>query len=99
MAIQAKLPQIEADKWKTAIDNLTKLRVAEINAGIDKAQTDEDMLEHLSGLAHDATMQRMQHEHEKSQARQQAAAQSQQSAQDAQQQQEAVENQPAEATQ
>jgi hypothetical protein len=76
MALQAKLPQIEADKWKTAINALAGIREAEIKAGVDKADRDAGTLEHLTGLAHETAMQAVEHQ-------QQASMQSQQSAQEA----------------
>jgi hypothetical protein len=60
-ALAAKLPEVEAGKWKAAIESLTKIRVAEINASkdLDKANADRmaDAMEHLTGMAHDVAMQ------------------------------------------
>jgi hypothetical protein len=84
--IQAKMPQIDADKWKTAIDALTRIRVAEINASKDadkqRADIDAAMLETIMGQAHETAMQATDHQHEAGQA-QLAAAQAQQQPQEA----------------
>ncbi len=106
-AIEAKLPQVEADKWKAELDNLTKIRVAEITASkdADNAQADREaaMLEAMFNNAHEAATQATDHEHERGQAQMQAAQaqQSQQSDQDHQQQmaEQAQENEPAGASQ
>ena len=66
-AIQAKLPQIEADKWKAALAGLVNIRVAEIGAGVDHAQIDADTLEHLTGMAHDVATQAVDQAHQVSQ--------------------------------
>ena len=82
-AIQAKLPQVEADKWKAALDAITRIRVAEINASKDvdksKADAEASMLETIIGQAHDAATQAVDHQHEAwmQQQNQAAAAQSQ----------------------
>lgn len=83
--LQSKLPEIEAKKWIASLNALAGIREAEIKAGVDRAGTDASMLEHLTGLAHDAGLQAQQHEHEAGQAasQQQADAQSQQSQQGA----------------
>lgn len=99
MDIQAKLPQVKGQLAKAAMDDLTKIRVAEIAAGVDKEDRDAQQLEALAGFAHDATLQQKQHEHEKSAAMQQAAAASAQSAQDHQQGMEATEAEPEPANQ
>lgn len=88
--LAAQLPKIEADKWKAALDNVTKIRVAEISASMDadrqKADLDASHLESVLGMAHDTAMQASDQEHQQSIAQQQAATQSAQSAQDAGQQ-------------
>jgi hypothetical protein len=76
-ALESKLPQVEADKWKAAIDSLTKIRVAEINASkdIDRSNADRDAatLEHLTGLAHETALSHVQHEHDSGMAEKNAA--------------------------
>jgi hypothetical protein len=66
-AIEAKLPQIEADKWKARLDALTKIRVAEINASKDADHMNADReaaaIESLLGMAHETAMQATEHEH------------------------------------
>ncbi len=62
--IQSKQPEIDAKKYIAELDALTKLRAAEITAGVDRAEIDEDQLEHLTGLAHEAATQAVDHEHE-----------------------------------
>lgn len=67
-AIQAKLPQVEAQKWKAALDAVTKIRVAEITASkdADNAQADREasQLETILGMAHDVSLAAMQQDHE-----------------------------------
>ncbi len=57
-AIQSKLPQVEAEKFKTLIKSLTDIRVAEINASKDvdnkRADIEASQLETMLGLSHDA---------------------------------------------
>ena len=85
--IEAKLPQVEAQKWKAALDAVTKIRVAEITASkdADNAQADREasQLENILGMAHDVAMQAHQQQHEQDLAQQQTTAQSQLSAQQA----------------
>ena len=107
MAVQAKLPQVEADKFKAALDSLTKIRVAEINASkdMDRAGADREaaQMESILGMAHETAMQATDHEHEETMAEKQAEAAQEQQAQGHQQtmeQQEAAqEAEPAEAAQ
>jgi hypothetical protein len=84
-ALEAQLPKIEADKFKALLASFTTLEAARIKAGMTDAQIEADRLEHLTGLAHDAAAQAVDHEHEASQAAsaQAATAQNQQSAQEA----------------
>ncbi len=62
-AMQSKLPEIEAKKWTAAIQAITSIRVAEINAGADQAAQDIQHLEKMAGIAHDAAKQAAEHEH------------------------------------
>jgi hypothetical protein len=77
--IQSKQPEIDAKKYIAELQALTTLKAAEIKAGVDTAQLDEQQLEHLTGLAHEAATQAADHEHETRQlaAGQQADAQAQ----------------------
>ncbi len=94
-AIQAKLPEQETKKWTTVVDALTKIRVAEISAGVDAAANETSHLEALAGFAHDAAKQAVEHEHAGKMAEAQGAQQSQLSAQNAAQaQQQQQESQP-----
>lgn len=101
-AIQAQLPKVEADKWKAALDSITKIRVAEINASkdMDKSAADREaaQLETILNMAHDTGMQAADHAHEQGMAEQQAqqgmAAQDQQHQQTLEQQQQAADNAP-----
>lgn len=72
-AIDAKLPQVEADKFKTLIDSLTKIRVAEINASkatmTAAADNEARQLEQQLGLAHETATAAEGREHEENQAR------------------------------
>lgn len=90
-AIQAKLPELEQRKWSDALKALTQLRVAQINAGVDTAQTDASILEHITGLMNDNAQQAAQQNHEKQMATQQQIAASQQ--QTSQQQADAAQQQ------
>lgn len=76
-ALSAKLPQVEADKFKALLDADTKIKVAEINASkdTDNATADRlaDFLENQMGLAHEVALQKDQQEHEKGLAAQQHA--------------------------
>lgn len=71
--IDAKLPQVEAQKFKAILDNLTKIRVAEITASkdLDNAQADRDAstMETLVGMAHEKATGAESREHEGEQAR------------------------------
>jgi len=62
--IQSKQPEIDAKKYIAELQSLTTLRAAEIKGGIDRAQIDEDQLEHLTGLAHETAIQAVDHQHE-----------------------------------
>lgn len=91
--IEAKLPQIEAQKWVAMLKAATDLEKARITASKDtdlagSQQTAEFLLGSL-GMAHDAGMQATQHAHEASQqqSQQQAASMAQVSDQAAAQQQ------------
>jgi len=86
-ALLAKLPEIEARKYIAEINALAGIREAEVKAGIDRAQMDEDRLEHLTGLAHDRGMQAAEHVHAGA-LQDQQAQQAQQQQQQQQQQQE-----------
>jgi hypothetical protein len=83
-AMEAQLPKIEADKFRTMFDGLIKLEVAKITASKDTdtaaADRDASMLEHLTGLAHDAAMQATDQEHQAGMAQQAQAAAQQQTA-------------------
>ena len=81
--IQTKGPELASKRWETQFNGLVKIRVAEIAAGNDTAQIDAQILEHLTGMAHERGMQAEQHAHEQSQTQAQlsAAAQSQASQQ------------------
>lgn len=72
---QAKLPQIEADKWKALLDSLTKVSVAEVSASKDADHQQADIVashaEKVLDMAHDTAMQATEHEHAKSVADQQ----------------------------
>jgi len=97
-ALASKLPEIEARKWIAGMNALSNIRAAQIKAGVDTAEIDASMLEHMTGLAHDAGMQATQHAHEKDQqqSQQDAAASSQTQAEGAaaEQQQAQQDNQP-----
>ena len=81
--LQAKLPQVQADKWKAALAAVTRIRVAEINASKDadntKADNDASLLETLLGAAHARASQAMEHQ-QQGQMAQQAQATAQQQA-------------------
>lgn len=82
-ALDAKVPEQETKKWIAAVQAIAGIREAEIKAGIDKAQLDLDTLEHVTGMAHEAAMQGVDHAQQQAMGQQQANAASQQSAQDA----------------
>jgi Phage P22-like portal protein len=96
-AIQAKLPQIEADKWKARLDALTKIRVAEINASKDadhqNADREADAIESLLGMAHERATQAVEHNHAQTLADKQAATAAVSQASDQQHQQQMAEQQ------
>lgn len=98
MAIQAKLPAIEAQKWGKLVDALTKIRVAEITASKDADHQNADReaaaVEHLLGMAHETALQSGQQEHEKAQAATAAANASLTQASDQEHQQTMQENAP-----
>lgn len=95
-ALQSKLPEIQAGDMKNIRDNLTRLRVAEINASKDldnaKADREADFLQTILGMAHEAATQAVDHQQEQGmqQSDQAHAAASQQSDQDATAQQQEV---------
>lgn len=72
-ALQAKLPEIESRKWIASLNALAGIREAEIKAGVDRATADASMLEHLTGLAHDAAQQASDQEHQAGMQQQQQA--------------------------
>lgn len=67
-AMEAKLPEIEFNRWKAAIDNVTKIRVAEINASKDRdnaaANNEASLLDSMLSMAHDAGLQAADQEHQ-----------------------------------
>jgi len=66
--LQAKLPEIEAKKFIAAMDNLTRIRVAEINASkallTQQADAEARQLETSLGMAHETASGAEQREHE-----------------------------------
>jgi Phage P22-like portal protein len=82
-AIQSKLPELEAKKMMNALDNLTRIHVAEVTASKDAdnqaAERESDFLQSMLGMAHEAATQAADHEHQAGLAQQQqeAAAQAQ----------------------
>jgi hypothetical protein len=68
-ALQAKLPEIEARKWVSAVQAIASIRVAEINASKDadaaKADRDAAQLESVMSMAHDAATQASDQQHER----------------------------------
>jgi hypothetical protein len=82
-AIQAKLPQIEADKWMKLVDSLTKVEVARIAAKVDTAQQLADTFENLTGLAHETATAAVDRQHQKDMAAASQAGASALSAQNA----------------
>jgi len=93
-ALQAKLPQVEADKWIAAVRAIAQIRSAEITASKDRdntrAELDAAHLEQIMDLAHDSASQATDQQHDQTlQASDQAHQASQATqAQQAQQQQE-----------
>ena len=91
----AKLPEQDTKRYIAELTALAGIREAEIKAGIDKAEIDASMLEHLTGLAHENALAAQQQEHQQGmQQNDQAASmlsqqsdQAHQAAQTAQQQQ------------
>jgi hypothetical protein len=79
-ALQTKMPELEFKKWQTAIEAVTRIRVAEITASkdLDKATADREAaaLDNVLNMAHDQAMQATEHQHAARQ--QQAAAEQQQ---------------------
>lgn len=79
-AVQAKQPQVDADKFKALLDSLTKIRVAEVNASKDrdnqKADAQADAIQQLLQMAHETATQATDQQHQAGMA-QQAAAQPQ----------------------
>lgn len=65
-AMAAKLPELELRKWETMVENLTKIRVAEINASKDrdnaKADLEAEVLQHFTAMAHDTATQAVDHD-------------------------------------
>jgi len=65
----SQLPKLEVDRFKAILDNVTKIRVAEITASKDLDRADADrmaaQLETEAGLAHDMAMTVAQHAHER----------------------------------
>lgn len=90
-AIQAKLPELEFKRWQTAIQAITQLRVAEVNASKDrdnaKADREADLLQSVLDMAHDTASQAVDQQHEKDM--QSADQQHQAGMQDAQEEHEA----------
>ena len=72
--IQSKMPEIEAKKWIAALNAIAGIREAEIKAGVDKAENDLSMLEHITGMAHDRALQATEHQQAQTMAAQQAEA-------------------------
>ena len=72
--LQSKLPQVEADKWKAALDSYTKITVAKITASKDsdkeQANREASLLESILQMAHETATQATDHEHEADQATQ-----------------------------
>lgn len=85
--LQTQQPKIDADLKRTAADNLTKIRVAEINASkdadSDRANILADQLATVLGLAHETALQATEHEHASDLADQQSVNQMQQNQQNA----------------
>ncbi len=75
-ALLAKMPEIQAKRDIALLQEMTKIRVAEINASKDAdragGEREVAILEHLTGMAHDAATQAVDHEHEKGMAERQA---------------------------
>lgn len=73
----AKLPEIEAKKWQTLVESLTKIHIAKVTASKDADHQDADReasaIEQLLGMAHEAATQAQDHEHQKGLAAHQAA--------------------------
>ncbi len=66
--MQAKLPEIQARSKDKALDNLTKITVAEITASKDAdkqaADIEASQLEQVLGMSHEAATQASQQIHE-----------------------------------
>jgi hypothetical protein len=84
-AIQGKLPQVEADKWKAALDSYTKITVAKITASKDadtnQANREASLLESILQMAHETASDAADREHQSGLAMQTQAAAAQQPAQ------------------
>ena len=67
-AIQGKLPQVEADKWKAALDSYTKITVAKITASkdadTDQANREASLLESILQMAHETASDAADREHQ-----------------------------------
>lgn len=89
MKLAVGQPKIDADERKNIRDNVVKLAIAEVTASQDTdRQTAELLSGHLEtqlGMAHEAAMQSVDHDHEQSIANKQAQLASAQSAQEADQ--------------
>lgn len=92
-ALAAKLPEVDAKKWMAALDAVTRIRVAEINASKDrdnaKADNEGALLDSMLNMAHDAGLQAQDQEHQvglQSADQQHQAVMAQQAQQAAQQQ-------------
>lgn len=62
--LEGKRIDSETRKWCEAVKALAGLREAQVKAGIDSAELDAQMLEHLTGLMADADKLTQQHAHE-----------------------------------
>ena len=89
--LKAGLPKIEADKWKAALDALTKIEVAKITASKDMdtaaADREANALQQILQMSHDMASQAVDQQHQQ-EMQQMQAAQQQQAAQQAAPQQE-----------
>ena len=56
--IAAKLPAVEAQKFKAILDSITKIQVERIKHGEGDKERAHDMVQHLTGQAHELAMQR-----------------------------------------
>ncbi len=73
--IMAKLPEVEAGKWKAELDALTKIYVAEINSSKDADRAGGDrlaaLLQQMLNMGHEQGMAAMQQGHEQQAAQEQ----------------------------